>query len=95
MPSPYLNFGQSVTSKPSVFSTPDINKKLNNNTNFDFSDINLSGIASIAGVIGGFMAHQDYKKYKSKMLNMEKKRIAREQKRQDAFESDMKKAWGV
>ncbi|CAA6806699.1 MAG: Unknown protein [uncultured Sulfurovum sp.] len=76
------------------------NTVLNNSSDtnsFNLGDsldkIDLSGVASVAGVIGSFLANRDDKKYKRELLDMEKGRIARDREKQDKFQTGMENAW--
>jgi len=64
-------------------------------SSFNIGGVDLGGVASIAGVLGGLWSAKEDKKFKKEMLKREDARIDRERSRQDSFESSMKSAWGV
>jgi len=63
------------------------------NTGFEFLGDNLSSIGTFASVIGGIMANRSDAKYRDKIYKEEKRRVAREEKRQDDFDAAMDKAY--
>ena len=51
------------------------------------------GIGTLTGVIGGLLNASAERSYKNKLFKEEKRRIAREEARQDKFEAGMRKAY--
>jgi len=75
-------------------STPDVNlSDAGGAFSFDNLGIDLKGFGTLASLVGGFMAHNDDKKYKNKLMKREDERIARDRARQDKFDKGMQEAW--
>ena len=70
--------------------TPTIETPTVDTSSFDFD---LSTVSSLAGMLGSYMANKEDKKYKSKMLEMEEQRVARERKKEDTFNAGFKEAY--
>lgn len=71
--------------------TPSVDtESISNNTLFS----SLNGLGTLASVIGGFMAHNDEKRYKDALLKREDARIQRQRERQDRFDASMRASWG-
>lgn len=65
-------------------------------TAFDKGNIGttLGGIGQGIGLIAGIYGTNEDRKMKNKLYDLEKKRIARNELKEDKFQADMKKAWG-
>ncbi|NKQ40039.1 MAG: hypothetical protein HF962_00495 [Sulfurovum sp.] len=64
--------------------------------NTDFLGMNANtwkGIGTIAGVLGSIWGQSQQAKYQKKLFKEEKRRVDREEKRQEKFERDMAKAY--
>ena len=81
-----------LNSKSLGVQTPEINTQ-NSDLSGIFGGVDLKGLGTIASLVGGFMAHNDDKKYKKELLKREDARIARDRKRQDKFEDGMRDAY--
>ena len=64
-----------------------------NNGLFGISNNTLQGIGTLASVLGGLWSASRQADYQDKLYNEEKRRIAREEKRQDAFEKGMREVY--
>jgi hypothetical protein len=53
----------------------------------------LQGFGTLASVVGNIFAQNKEAKYKEKLFDMEEKRIEREKKRQDKYDTGMTNAW--
>lgn len=59
----------------------------------DFLSGNLDTIGTFASMIGGLMSNREDRKYRKKVYTEEKRRVAREEQRQDDFDAAMDKAY--
>ena len=84
------NFNTSATNSTNM-QMPNIN--IPNNTFLGMSMGTLQGIGTLASILGGLWSASRQADYQDKLYKEEKRRIAREEKRQDAFENSMKKVY--
>lgn len=66
-------------------------------TAFDKGNIGttLGGIGQGIGLISGIYSANQNRKMKNRLYDMEKKRVERNQAKEDRFHNDMSKAWGL
>ncbi|DAB40285.1 MAG TPA: hypothetical protein CFH81_08810 [Sulfurovum sp. UBA12169] len=73
---------------------PNVGAQTEENTSGILSDIGgLQGISSLLGAVGGIMGARDESKWRERQERREEARVAREERRQEKFESDMNRAW--